>query len=548
MKKKSIALLCAITLIFTGCSSGSNKPAASADTKGISDTTKAASNPAKETKKEQSTETTTDAKPADDTTVEVTYKAESKTYTSDKDQKDIFYMNYSNPTVTIKGNKDASKKINDFFAKEKKKFDDGVTSSLKDAKDLYAESPDAFNAYSSSEKHETQRCDKQVISIRGCLNYYMSGAHGDYAYIGYNFDAKTGKELTLNDIATNKTELLNSARTYINSQLKLPSYAKLLMNPVEQSQDIINSDVLTDSNWYFTKSGLTFVSNPYILGSYAAGAFIFTVPYQQLESLKADYQYTGNFVMSGPVGSTMSADLNGDESMDAIYYDAVSDEANAKMSCTLTINGKDFTSALQSEDRVLSTGASSNYGQQYYLIDLDTSDKFTELAIQDNGESDNCKTHFFRYDGKHLNYLGCIYDLLSNATTNAPGNGTLAANLPIHILETLSAKATYKLDGDKLTLVPQDWYDIDYSNVEPKYQNHKILKDVTVYTKKDTKSEKVTLTSADGPVTFPVTDNDHWFQIKTDSGKLYYLYMEDFSSLESGIDANTVFENLLQVG
>jgi hypothetical protein len=515
---------------------------------GAPDTAKSASNSTKDTTAKPTSKEDDSTKSDDESYVNITYKSDSRVYKSDDSKKDIFYMNYSNPTVNIKGRNVASRKINDFFTNEKKKFDDAVSSGLADAKSLYATSPDAFNGYASSRYYEAQRCDKQVISMKCDLNDYMSGAHDSYSFIGYNFDTRTGKVLTLDDISTDKKQLIDSARTYINSQLKLPGYAKKLMKSVEQSQDIINSDVLTDDNWYFTKTGLTFVSNPYVLGSYAAGAFFFTVPYQQLESLKADYQYTGNFVMSAPVGSAMSADLDGDESMDAIYFDAVSDEVTAKMKSTLTINGKDFSPELHRNGRWLSYGATSNCGQQYYLIDLDSSDKYKELAIQDVGESDNQQTYFYRYDGKHLIYLGSIYDLLSNATTNVSGDGTVTANLPIHMLETLYAKGSYKLDGNKLSLVPQDWYTIDYSKFELKYQFHNLLKIVSVYTKPDTHSDKVVLTIDDGPVTFPATDNKHWFEIKTSNGKLYYLYMEDFSTLDSDDDANSVFDNLFQAG
>lgn len=535
MKKKSIALLCALTLVFTGCNSGS-------------DTSSDEKNSSQSTTSEASSDASETSDTAETPSIQITYKSESKTYQSDDKKTDVLYTDYSDPTVTIKENKAATAKIADFFKEEKKTFDSSIDSYLTDAKSALSDYPDGFYAFYLSQAYETQRCDEQIISIKGYTADSTGGAHGNYAYIGYNFDTKTGKKLTLDDIATDKTELLDSARTYINSQLELPAYSQDLMCSVEDCQDIINSDILTDGNWYFTKSGLTFISNVYILGSYAGGASFFTVPYQQLEGLKADYQYTGNFELSGPVGSTLSADLNGDESMDAVYYDANYDESTGNVSCTLTINGTDFSSVLQSDDRTFSEGATSTYRQQYYLIDLDSWDEYTELAIQDNGDNDYNTTYFFRYDGKDLSYLGYINDLLNSSSTTASGDGTVIANLRISLLETLSVRATYQLDGDTLALVPQDWYNIDYSNVDEKYQNHNILKDVTVYTEPDTSSDPATLTSKDGPVSFPSTDNDHWFTLKTTDGTLYYLYIEQYSSLENGEDANTVFENLLQAG
>ena len=77
---------------------------------------------------------------------------------------------------------------------------------------------------------------------------------------------------------------------------------------------------------------------------------------------------------------------------------------------------------------------------------------------------------------------------------------------------------------------------------------HDILKDVVVYTDKDQNSETVTLTSEDGPVTFPATDDKNWFMLKTKDDQTYYIYLEDFGTLESGDWVNEVFSNLLQAG
>lgn len=553
MKRKGIALLCAITLLFSGCASSTNKTTTTSTVKGVADTAKSVSTPTEKIEQEteaKATETkaTEASKNTTDSVVDITYTSESKTYKADDNKHDILTMSYSNPTITIRDNADASKNINDYFATEKKSFDDGVTSSIADAKSLYAQGPDTFNPYASYQSYDARRCDNQVISFQSILSNFMGGAHGDYVYIGYNFDTKTGKKLTLDDIATNKTALLSNAKKYINAQLNLPIYSKSLMQPVDQSQDIINTDILKDDNWYFTKFGLTFVSNPYILGSYAAGAFFFTVPYQQLDGLKPDYQYNGNFAISGAVGTYLSADLNGDGKQDTVNFNSNYDANTDKATFNLKINGKAFTSVLQSNKTMLTSGVSTYPYSQYYLIDLDTSDHYIELALQYDGGDNNYQTYFFRYDGKNLNYLGSINDELSNFSTNVPGDGTLTANLYSSPLQIIPVKASYKLNGSKITPVPQEWYTFDYSKIDATNQSHKLLKNVTVYTNPDTKSDKVTLTSADGPVTFPATDNDHWIKLKTANGKLYFLYMKDFSTLDSGQNATTVFENLFQAG
>jgi hypothetical protein len=97
-------------------------------------------------------------------------------------------------------------------------------------------------------------------------------------------------------------------------------------------------------------------------------------------------------------------------------------------------------------------------------------------------------------------------------------------------------------------MIPQSWYYINMENFPEEYKYHEILADVTVYKEKSRNTDAITLTPKDGPVSFPATDNEHWFMLKTSDNQLYYLYLEDFCKLESGQYATDVFKNLLQAG
>lgn len=559
--KQLIALLCAASLTLSGCSLGKtnttdsnsgnqtsqsepNEPTSQTDTEIPADTSdQTADDPL------QSYDNTSSAA-ENGSPVSVSFQQDSSTYKSDDEQTDLLYADYSKPHVTVQDNKDAENSINTALDLEEKNYQDSVEASLQDAKDFYQNDPDTFSAYGVSESYETNRCDKQVFSLRSYSYFYQNGAHGDYNYSGLNFDVNTGKQLTLDDISSDKNALLASSLDYINSQLQIPAYADGLICEPDECEDILKKDVLTDGNWYFTNSGLTFVSNVYVLGSYASGAYFFTVPYQKLEGLKPDYQYTGNFVLSGLVGSTLSVDMNNDENVDAIYYAANYHEDDDTMTCTLTINGTDYSDLLQSDDCYLTSGAASSYGMMYYyLVDLDTSDDYIELAIQDMGMSDDLVTYFFRYDGRDLNYVGQINDLFDSSSCTADGDGYISANQGMSILESKSITVTYQLtDSGSLELVPQDWYTIHDDATDSQFNTHNILQNVTVYTEADRNSDTIELTPADGPVSFPATDNEHWAIVKTASGKLYYLYLESFSFLESGQDVTEVFENMFLAG
>lgn len=543
MKRRGFALFCALTLFLTGCTR--NQDNSNVSSSNISDSS-ATENTVQIPNTSDSDSVSGIANDADVSPIQITYDTESKTYTSDDKQTDILKTDYSSPTVTINGNADAADTIMDSLTDEKKTFYDSMSTYLSDANAFLQEDPDTFSAFYISSSYETERCDEQIISLRSLVSDFTGGVHGNYSYAAVNFDTKTGKTLKLGDIASDKTALLDSARDYINSLLELPYYAQSLLSSLEESQDMIDQYILTDGNWYFTNAGLTFISNVYVLSPYAAGAYFFTVPYQKLDGLKAEYQYTGSFEAIAPVGSTLSADINGDESVDAIYYDVNYDSDTGNLSCTLTINGTDFSSMLQNDDCSLTEGAASCYGLNYYLIDLDTSDNSIELALQDQRMNDDYVTYFFRYDGRSLQYLGSIGDLLSNAGCKSNGDGTLTTNIRLRLLETAFATATYQLTGDgTLELVSQDWYYLNDSNQQDKNKYHNILNDVTVHTDASQNADTVTLTPSDGPVSFPATDNEHWVMVKMQDDTLYYLYLEDFSTLESGQNVSDVFENLI---
>lgn len=479
--------------------------------------------------------------------IQISYQLQPHSY-QDKDNRTVLlYTEYQRPTVTIIGNEAASSEIAATFSKEEENFSSFTSNMINEAEDFFSEEPETFSSYYVDCRYETKRCDSSIISLQCCASVFSGGAHSNYTYRGLNFDTATGSLLTLSDITTDKDTMLKEAEDYIRTQLELPRYQKVLPDSQEDITSAIKEQILTDETWYFTNGGISFVSNTDVLAPHAAGPLFFTVPYQQFGTLKPEYQYTGPLELSAPVGSTISANLDGNEDMDAIFYDCVDNEETGELSCTFTINGTDFSSYLFNDDCYLSPGA-DGFNMEYYVVDLDTSDEFSEIAILDRGMSSDYMTYFFRYDRGNFIYLGSISDLLGNSSCKINGDGTLMADLPISLLETANTSVIYKLENNSLDLVEQNWYYINTEDFPKEYQSHDILKDVTVYREKSRHSDSVTLTPEDGPVSFPATDNEHWFMLKTSDDQLYYLYLEDCCTLESGEYATDIFQNLHQAG
>lgn len=126
------------------------------------------------------------------------------------------------------------------------------------------------------------------------------------------------------------------------------------------------------------------------------------------------------------------------------------------------------------------------------------------------------------------------------------------ADLHISLLETRCAPALYQLTNkNTIELFPQEWYYPNKCFGTSLFDFHNILLPVTVYTENDLNSKPVELTSADGPVTFIALDNLHWIQVKTASNNIYYMYMNNFSIINSNgkeLNSTDVFDNLLIAG
>lgn len=407
--------------------------------------------------------------------------------------------------------------------------------------------PDFLSSLSGDGEFEAKRCDDHVTSFLRVENLSAGGDYDQCHYSGLNFETNTGRLLGLDDIADDKDALLKDAKTFILSQLDLMHYGNIDRDSKDNISSILDDQIMKDGTWYFTNSGICFIANADVLKLHGAIVEFFCVPYRQLGSLKPEYYYTGPFELSALLGSTVTADLDGNEDMDAVFYDCREDEETGTVLVSFTINGTDFSSKLQ-ESCFLSAGATDSISDMcYYIADLDTSDEFCEIAILDHGDSDDLATHFFRYDRGNLSYLGCIPDLFGQ-TCSANGDGTLNADIPLNILETVRIPVSYQLNDGQLKLVKQDWYSIDEEAIPEDYRNHDILEDVIVYTENDLHSDTVTLTPQDGPVSFPATDNEHWVVLKTSNDKRYYLYFEDIVTLNSGQDAQDVFSDILLAG
>lgn len=469
--------------------------------------------------------------------VTIQMQVKTKDYTAE-DGTVILSDSFSYPVIAIEGKEELSKKINDDLFKQLDVHESTISEYVEWAKTDYqaslSDSAMVFQAYGTESKITLERKDENVLSFTEFLWSYTGGAHGNYTTTGINYSVKTGERLTFEDLSKDPDVFRTDILASLEAMAQTGSYKERLF---EDYKDYMADTLLAPDKWYFSNSGITFISDPYALGSYAAGSINFVIPYEEIKGLKEEFAYNGNYEREAATGVELIKDINGDGSDETINYTTSYNEDYSESIASLSVNGVDFSSQISMENPE---------SERYYLIDLDSSDPYIEIAIADYGPSDDPATYFYRYltDGT-LFCLGSVSDMLSSSDCYLESNNVLVGSHRLGILQTWFSVAKWSIqDGKQLSMVEQPMYYPTTQNPEPS----PILRNVMVYMDMDLNAQAKELKPEDGPVEFTATDDKEWVEFTIGDGSKYYIYMPDGINIKSGeetLEAMAVFDKLI---
>lgn len=125
-----------------------------------------------------------------------------------------------------------------------------------------------------------RRADTLAVSLMKYGESYEGGAHGLYGVSGVNFDTQTGRELTLDDVFTDKNALMKAIENRLRQDYPKASFMEsggsaLLREMVEQ---MVGNGTIP---WTLDSCGVTFYFNPYLIGSYMEGIFTATILFNE---------------------------------------------------------------------------------------------------------------------------------------------------------------------------------------------------------------------------------------------------------------------------
>ena len=144
----------------------------------------------------------------------------------------------------------------------------------------------SFPAHENITDIFVRRADTLALSLLECSQSYEGGVHGMYGVVGRNFDAKSGRELTLDDVFTDRNELAGAIAAQLRRDYPSASFMESGgVGMAEMVEQLVKDGVLI---WTLDPCGASFYFNPYIIGSYAEGIFTATILFDEYPALFAE--------------------------------------------------------------------------------------------------------------------------------------------------------------------------------------------------------------------------------------------------------------------
>ena len=229
---------------------------------------------------------------------------------------DIVYPEASDAQKAIQ--KDLEQVVADFHKDSNKQEEDAQT--------YYQEflkgggKKEAFTPYTFELTCKPLRADNNVVSILFYSYAYCGGAHGSLATFARNYDAKTGKVLTMKDFGEEVSSLVtDNAVKFINAIQDTDD--AFFYDKVKAADESVQS-MLETGSFYLSQDGLVLNDGQYLLQPYAAGIVEFTTSYDDLRGkLNDEYSLPGGVTNCVSAMGTYTFDQDGKLTRTESSYD-----------------------------------------------------------------------------------------------------------------------------------------------------------------------------------------------------------------------------------
>lgn len=235
------------------------------------------------------------------------------------------------------------------------------------------------------------------------------------------------------------------------------------------------------------------------------------------------------------IGEEIEVQLYDSTELQHVLYE-VSEEEDWEYECILKIDKKVYD--LKDYISLVSPVA-----DVFYITDIAQYDNRMEIAVLDDGPSDDPVTHFFQYDGA-LYYVGAVQgfpfeDYGNNPFDGFSGQNSVIGTSKLDLIESAYVYAYYWYNSNEYTIERMERISDDYTWFHP----HALYVDIPVYYSMDEKSPVLTLQAQDA-VYFIATDCKEWILVRDANGVEGYIRVKNGRILNIDLPAEEVFSEL----
>ncbi len=231
-------------------------------------------------------------------------------------------------------------------------------------------------------------------------------------------------------------------------------------------------------------------------------------------------------------------DLSGDGTADEISYE-VTEQENGEYQCRIMVNGEAYI-ANELTHWEAETPMTNPAIDAFYITDIFERDGTLEIAVLDEGSSEDMITYFFLYDGT----LSCIGEVpgvpfadMNEGYNGFDGTGVIAGRQRMDLIETAYLRGYWCYIRRRIIYQDLGWYDF------LRVGEHALREDLPVHYERDESSETMVI-PAQERVFFLGSDRKQWILVKGKDGGKGYMLVQDGKIAELGKSADEVFSDL----
>ena len=296
------------------------------------------------------------------------------------------------------------------------------------------------------------RADDRALSILCRMTEYSGGPQSSESFYAYNFDSRTGRALSIENIVGDTArlpELLEAALT-----AKYPK-AEFYSLPDSLQQYIAGEKAAY--TWTLDYQGLSFYFAPYELAPYEEGSFTVSLRFDDHPDFFSLYYTPSPYSFSIPLigGECLNYDMDGNGKADGISVKGIYDKAGEYISTlSINVNGK------------ISTANVNILDYEAYVVYTGPGKNFLIINAFNNGYG---YISAYRLEKSGASLVGMLYDTsLQAAGYSGKYFGKPVLSCPslfplgtkIELLSTMTGLKTYKIGETGLPETTDEFYDL----------------------------------------------------------------------------------------